>query len=677
MNRLGVGLNTANKNLKDSVENTVDVTPVIPEVGTAGPGGGTIFYIEQDQNTLTCYESLSSPFAVFNIFANNAITNDDLITSINNFLEDAYPQTYFQDNEIEGLTYSSNSDFYTVANITTEQAKNIIGFDSTAKIVNWEQGWFAEFVDSIPKINHTIIYKEYNEQSEEEALVVKIKINDSDLIYQSPLNNSVNEIFKLDSGFALHVIIYRKFVVEIPATIALMPSYPAAPNILPSEILLPPENALEFAATYNGLTSQTIPSLIDRYRSNSEVIDVSTGVDINPGDNKRSLRNSVRSENVIAGDETRKITFSSENRTIIAKVIYLLGTKPPNPWYDFAEDELLYLEATVLCLKTVRNTANLLSALAFDGDTNKINVPETRYNGQRLTTTQIVNGQTLYYGEIMFKIDVSNITFTEIEEESNVVKTVNDVVYDGTSDTYQLMLFELKNVKIRSNKRAGTAGKLNYLQTGVIAVPTYSDSSLQGIAIDTVFFSNDSPYNNSLKDGVNLMDSAEISYEFKAYNDPVPETILSSAPYYQNWAPLSSLNIRTGAITSDYKTINLSSFSKVLKLNLSLTFLTPTTTATTSIQVKSVITNPDNTTEEEILGTITLEGLTGDSLTVTDKFIEIPANGGSFQILVYANSSTNGNYYLVSSEDNYYSGSNITQSSPNPNTIIRTRYNYL
>lgn len=680
MNRLGIGLNTNNKSLNDSIQEVINETPTIPEIGVAGPGGGIIFYIEQNNTTLTCYEASPVVFQPLNAFLPNVETYEEFLDTVNTFYNDAYSVEFFQSNEEAGLTYTENNDLFSIADVTTEQAKNIIGFDSGNSKIDWEQGWYAEFAASevLKNQSYSIIYKEYNENSQETAIVIKsVFAGLSDLIFSVPPNSPILDVIKENNIYA---VVYRKFVVEVPNTIAFMPAYPASPNLLPSEILIQNlDEAISFSATYNGLTSQNLPILIDRYRTNQQVIDPDTPVDIEEGDGKRGYTKSVRSENIVPGDETRQITFSSENKTIIAKVIYLWGTKPPDPWYDYATDEMLYLEATILCHKTVRSVQNLLSALAFNESTNIVKVPETRPGGQRLTYTKNINGQTLYYGEITFKIDVGEITFTDVVDGVNVNRSVNEVVYNGTEGTYQLMLFEVRNLKITSNKRVGSAGRVKYLQSGIIAVPTYNTTGpLAGLSIDTIFFSPDSPYNRSLKDGVDKMDSSMIDYEFKA------QKLYASAasPFlnldiFQNWGPLTLLPERQGAITSDYKTINLSANSVTLNISINIGFVVIGSDSDVTIQHAIAITENDLTTLDISNSVLTLNSSNGYFGTLTSSQpVEIPSNG-TLEVLFYVDSDSAEGKFLILTENSYYQGVALTQSLIIPNTTIRTRYNYL
>lgn len=549
MNRLGIGINTTKQNKAEFTATPAD----LPQVGTPGAANGVILAVNQiDDTTLEVTEAIggvnSSIFGIINVLliqqhlTTPLVTNQDYVDAVNSILTN---QTYlnFSTDPTSVALDANLNDLLEYEQLDNKFQFEVINTETNFSLLNSWKDYVLEGVRFLhlnsyvlPQyfryayldtsggetgLNLVTYTEEGNpDQTINFTLSDDLVDNTNGLLYT--LNNSL--LYLLPALLLTRT--YRVVNVSILAE-KMMPAIIPTMNIYPSEFVYGFDESTEalasFAAENNGLDSQTLPQVLDRYRLANNVKNLQYGgAEESPGNLSGG---GIRvADNIFGGHATATalVTFSQQNRQITLKLLYTGSNKPPDPYYDRLANEKLTLHCNILCFKDVANVASLLETLAL-AEFNVRSIEEAftlKYEG----TSD--SGAPYFYSETTFKIDVSDIVV--IDNNGEEVTVLDLCTVGGEENQYKAMVFQLQNMKFSSNVRSGTTRQINYIQTGLVTVPTYKGPAFEVGKDMGFFFDNiDSTANSSLKDGVTQMGSSlQFNTNFEIGNpDTSPVTI--------------------------------------------------------------------------------------------------------------------------------------------------------
>lgn len=553
MNRLGIGINTTKQNKAEFTATPAD----LPQVGTAGAANGIILAVDQiDDTTLEVTEAIGgvsgSIFTLINFLLLNQhsitplVTNQDYVDAVNDILTN---QTYlnFSPDPTSIALDANLNDLLEYEQLDNKFQFEVINTETSISLLNSWKDYVLEEVrlfylnaQGLPE-NFRYAYLDTSGGETGLNLVTYTEEGNPDqtinFTLSDDLADNTNGILYALNDSLLYLLpallltrTYRVVNVSILAE-GMMPAVIPTMNIYPSEFIYGFDESIEalasFAAENNGLDSQTLPQVLDRYRLANNVKNLQYGgVEESPGNLSGG---GIRvADNVFGGHNTATalVTFSQQNRQITLKLLYTGSNKPPDPYYDRLANEKLTLHCNILCFKDVANVASLLETLAL-AEFNVRSIEETftlKYEG----TSD--SGAPYFYSETTFKIDVSDIVV--IDNNGEEVTVFDLCTVGGEENQYKAMVFQLQNMKFSSNVRSGTTRQINYIQTGLVTVPTYKGPAFP-VGYDMGFFFDniDSTANSSLKDDVTPMGaSLQFNTNFEVGNSDTSPVILDFDP---------------------------------------------------------------------------------------------------------------------------------------------------
>lgn len=691
--KLGLGIPNFQKKIIGGTEDPLGEpinegeNPTLPDVGTdPGPGDGLIYKSSgYESDTITYWESNYSVIdnAMFYI-SMHYVTNQtfltwetlfDIIPLNTNTNGETIDTDYLTENENPEYTYTDNDNLFDllVLNSTNEEA--IFG-----SLTETQSGtWLSYFLDEVYNLQTStnqlvnLVYKFVTEENIEKIKIVIVNPDQTltttlyDLNQYVPLEYYFNPNSTSPFSYThLLPILSREFKIENPyAGQAGMPPIPAALNLFPTENLdyITPD----FAANYNGVTSQNISNLIDRYRPIAGLKNAATDWITAP-------KNFVTATAKNSAENSKLVSFSTANRQIIVKIIYLNPSKPSAPWYDRADGEVLTLECKIACFGN--NYAGSTYANALSNFTT-IYTEESIKSQANISGSTNYQGQTVYYSERIFIIDVSNILFTNyLGGTASEIVTVESKSFTGDEGTYKAMLFEVFDLKISSNKRIGKTPNIPYSQTGLISVPTFKGEFYSVGRDMTLFLVDDSDdfVNQSLLPETEKMDSSLLDYEFNMNNLTSTGTSFTEHPCYNQFATFPFEN-KTGALNANYELVNLSAQNQTLKITINLYYIL-VLYQDVVVTIREILTNAngDETITEK--GSTSILKANIGNLVVSEYPVTIPSNGGKlkYEIKFEASGATGTNAISVRggiTGEYIQTGQIIIQ-----NTKLRPRFNY-
>lgn len=331
-----------------------------------------------------------------------------------------------------------------------------------------------------------ILYKEYNTVSVLEidypqSIFTAPKINVGSNWNRINLNDSLlGATLYLDSQLSESKIRYyvaRSISYEgpsMPEQVIIPPSHinvydqPVQGTAFPNGIL--PNVILAYGDV---LEAQRLSKTIDRYRETPQIQSTPTPT--------KGLASELSVMDFYYQGFSQVVSVQSANKQLVLKLYIIQQDKPPSPWYDKLEGEVLSAAVKLNCFKnSSSSTTNLLSALGWAGEQ-----PELTSESSSITLDNIVlNGITYYTALHTFLFDVSNVIIGLTAEEQSAIGAeenrgvVTDLQYVGTSDPnvsikMRSMLFEVTKLNFFTNKRARTRNLSNVIKTGQrVVIPT-------------------------------------------------------------------------------------------------------------------------------------------------------------------------------------------------------------
>ena len=692
--KLGLSLTAQQLNQGEILPPNVPVLQIGEDLG---PGAGVIYYETPTTGDEITYKEYSQSQSLINhdiikffkfinpsasVTWENVLNSFNYINAGNNIV---YNAEYFASNENEDYTYLDNDNQYELLSLDTNSDPAIL------------ENWKNYFLDILPNdtrfsnYEHCDYIYKFTNLADNTVSIKRIRINVQTLnIVTTNEGYDLTAILPFDTyilasnAIALNTvavipIISRDFTIATDPLVQRMSTMPSSPNVFPTENIttLTPQ----FISNYNGITAQTLPSFVDRYRTISEVKSLDLENTSNP------LYNEFRINAFNSAENTRIVSFSTRNRQIVVKVVNLSTSKPPAPWFDRNAGEKLTLECQIKCHGNKRTTSGVLSGLA---SLQTINVQETNLNSQITGGSANYQGQTLYYSERRFLIDVSNIIFsiaTVLETGQIIIETFNvlEKSYDGTQQSgYRSLIFELLNIKIKSNQRYGQTQKILYSQTGLIAVPTYKGENFP-VGYDMSFTLNNTTedsFNNSLETGVKKMDSSlDYSYAFNQYKLDIDFLDYTTGDFYYTWN-VYPFEFRTGALNSNYELVNLSGEDLLFTVTIDLRY--ENNYRDTIFKLRRVITVNEVETATELISQECEFGVFTD-IEAVDEFNALSplVNGASLRYEIQLQNSTStvalaDVFYLIGSISGREGVAPFTSPLPfvTTNTKFRPKFNY-
>lgn len=694
-----LGLNIKNTNQINSSTNPLgeETGEIIelPNVGSdSGPGSGIIFKQDPGTNTQISYwesnYNLTSNiiFQIQNYLIVNEIESilqlefENVLNSLDYSTTNTgttLDSTYFQSNENELYTYTDNDDLFSLLLVNSTNEAEFLGDVNSP--LNSNSGWFFYFKNDIEnRLNNEnkpvrVFYKYQNEESVIKIRQIIINTDGTTSIVDSDINNPLvllNIVHYFQNGELISSIetpfpvIARKFTIANPNPgIAIITPLPAALNVFPQESISYID--LNFAANYNGVTSKNLPTLVDRYRTINQIKDAQT--------NPRATNSfSVRMSAVNSSENSKLVCYSTANRQIIVKVTYINTSKPSAPWYDRATDETLTLECKIKCFGNVYNSGTVYTP---PPNSEPIYVQEST---TRIAESGTYQGQPIYFSEVRFLIDVSDIQFVNYigDETSSATEIVSvfDKAYNGSANTYKAMLFELSDLKIKSNKRVGKTPNIPYSQTGLITVPTFKGGAYEvGFDMSPFLQNNEDDFiNESLKEETEKLDTKLLDYDFKMSNNELLSSTFTTHPCYNQFGIFPFKEI-TGALNSNYELVNLST-SSTPPLSVSINLIIFINYDDYNVILRKVKTNNEGVETFTVLKTE--NNITkADYFNFTYSYDEVVASGEKLRYEIkferlYTSPPTS-NIVIV---EGYIAASEKISTSPNQIKKLRPRFNY-
>jgi len=682
MNRLGLKLTSKNLTAGTVTENPVE----IPIVGQdLGPGGGQIYHQSGETNTeLNVREasglySLTSDLeiAIKNSFVDNNSTLNTWENVLNNFdftNGGELVESFFESNENENFTYLNNSNEFELLHLYSNDS------ESNSIIGNWFNYFkndIIEIINAAGTLEHILFFYKYTNVEDSTTYLKALKVtlatnSETELVFD--LSSSITGEYlnvpyaNYYSATKLLPVISRTFTIQIDPNTSYLQYVPASLEVFPQPEIT--ELDVDFVANYNGVTAQSLPNIVNRYRP---LIEIKNAIPLT------IEYNSVRATQKNPSENTKLLSFSTSNRQIIVKFVYLNNYKPVAPWFDRNANEILTLECKIKCYGSAYS--------AFSAIYSELNIfiqVEENLNDRGITGAQgTYQGQPIYYSERRFRIDVSDLQFVELipNDTGGLIAetyTVLDKAYTGAANTYKAMIFEISDITIKSNQRVGKTPLISYSQTGLVTVPTFKggDFTLGRDMSGFINNSNEDFFNNSLIPSAEKLDSQVLfGYEFSQFTgEEFSLQAFTIHPIFNNWATYP-FEFRTGAINSNYEVINLSDTAKAITVGINISI----TVAYANIvfKLRKIITT---TMGEEIESTILIEEsiLKGDSRTLTAITPNILASNQILKFEMYAdvapNQTLGPNFFALSGE---ISGTPLASSLPTiPKSKIRPRFNY-
>ena len=682
MNRLGLKLTSKNLTAGTITENPVE----IPIVGQDyGPGGGLIYHQNGETSTeLNVREStglyglaLNLDIAIKYSFINNNNALDTWENVLNNFDFTSggnLVESFFESNENENFTYLNNSNEFELLHLYSNNPES----DS---IIN---NWFNYFKDQIvgimnvaETIEHILFFYKYTDVEDSTTYLKALKVtlatnSEAELFFNlsSPITIEYLNVpyANYSSTTQLFPIISRTFTIEIDPNTSYLQYIPASLEVYPQPEIT--ELNVNFVANYNGITAQSLPNIINRYRTLTEVKNAVL---------LTTVYDSVRATQKNSSENTKLLSFSTSNRQIIVKFVYLNNYKPVAPWFDRNANEILTLECKIKCYGSSYSTFSAI----YSNLNIFIQVDETATDREITGGQGTYQGQPIYYSERRFRIDISDLQFVELVPNNTgglvaETYTVLDKAYTGAANTYKAMIFEISDITIKSNQRVGKTPLISYSQTGLVTVPTFKGGAFE-IGRDMSAFiddSNDDFFNKSIIPSAEKLDSQVLfGYKFSQFTSENPEgQTFTIHPIFNNWATYP-FEFRTGAINSNYEVVNLSNIQQAITVGINIYLII--TYANTTFKLRKVITT---TAGEEVESTIIIEEemirASSTVLTATTGVTLAPNQILKFEMYadVDVNQPLGPNSFFLQGE---ISGDPIISSLPTtPKSKIRPRFNY-
>ena len=682
MNRLGLKLTSKNLTAGTITENPVE----IPIVGQDyGPGGGRIYHQSGETSTeLNVRESpglyglaLNLDIAIKYSFINNNYTLDTWENVLDNFdftNGGNLVESFFESNENENFTYLDNSNEFELLHLYSDESES----DS---IIN---NWFNYFQDQIvgimnvaETVEHILFFYKYTDVEDDTTYLKIIKV-------ELATNSEAKLVFDISNPIAVEYlnvpyasyssttqffpIISRTFTIEIDPNTSYLQYVPASLEVYPQPEIT--ELDVNFVANYNGITAQSLPNIINRYRTLTKVKNAVL---------LTTVYDSVRATQKNSSENTKLLSFSTSNRQIIVKFVYLNNSKPVAPWFDRNANEILTLECKIKCYGSSYSTFSAI----YSNLNIFIQVDETATDREITGGQGTYQGQPIYYSERRFRIDISDLQFVELVPNSTgglvaETYTVLDKAYTGAANTYKAMIFEISDITIKSNQRVGKTPLISYSQTGLVTVPTFKGGVFD-VGRDMSAFinnSNDDFFNKSIIPSAEKLDSQVLfGYKFSQFTSQNPEgQAFTIHPIFNNWATYP-FEFRTGAINSNYEVINLSDIQQAITVGINIYFIVGY--ANITFKLRKVITTTEG---EEVESTIVIEEniIKGNStvLTATTGVTLAPNQILKFEMYadVDVNQQLGPNSFFLQGE---ISGDPIISSLPTTlKSKIRPRFNY-
>lgn len=331
-----------------------------------------------------------------------------------------------------------------------------------------------------------ILYKEYNsvsvlETDYPQSLLTAAKIN---------TGSNWNRI-NLDDSFLGPTLYFDSQLPDskIKYYVARGISY-EGPS-MPEQVIIPPSHINVYDQPVQGtpfpngilpnvvlaygdiLEAQRLSKTIDRYRETPQIQSTTTP--------EKGVASELSVADYNQQGLSQVVSVQSSNKQLIVKLYIIQQEKPPSPWYDKLEGEVLSAAVKLNCFKnsTSANT-NFLIALSLLGDQ-----PELTSEASSITLDNIVlNGITYYTALHTFLFDVSNVVIELTADEQSAIGAtdnrgvVTDLQYVGSLDPnvnfkMRSMLFEVNRLNFFTNKRARTRDLSNVIKTGKrVVIPT-------------------------------------------------------------------------------------------------------------------------------------------------------------------------------------------------------------
>ena len=322
--------------------------------------------------------------------------------------------------------------------------------------------------------------------SENEYFVLKKQISATDgyiagltsqdgWVIQQALGQSIGNLIhsaNSDGEYLNYVIlaIHRGNALDTPPILMSVPQTPI--NVYSEETPLPNGIGFNVLSAFGDILepNRLVETSIDRYVYSESIkskTDYLNNIVPTGSDSALAIINEGNAQTIPS--------ISVQNKEIVVKVVFASTVKPPDPWYDKLNGEVLKARINVVGLRNSSAVEDLLLALTVSSINNTIEADATN----TITSQFTIAGTPTYFSVHTFVFDVSDVPVYATEAEKTTLgisgtAKVSDFAVNGVNDNlkHEAQIFRIEYISFGSNKRAYTSpiqGNKTFTQ---VIVPT-------------------------------------------------------------------------------------------------------------------------------------------------------------------------------------------------------------
>ena len=272
----------------------------------------------------------------------------------------------------------------------------------------------------------------------------------------------------------LVLAIHRGNVLDAPQALMSVPQTPI--NVYSEDTLIP--NGIDFnvLSAFGDILepNRLVETAIDRYVYSESIkgkADYTNNIVPTGDDSALAIINDGNTQTIPS--------VSVLNKQIVVKVIFASTVKPPDPWYDKLNGEVIKAKINVIGLRNSAASEDFLLALTVTNLNNALESTAVNSVTQQFT----IAGTPTYFAIHTFKFDVSDVpVYTTDQEKTNFgisgTAKVSDLSYDGVGsyadDKHEAQIFKINQISFGSNKRTYTASIQGNKTFNQVIVPTFN-----------------------------------------------------------------------------------------------------------------------------------------------------------------------------------------------------------